>query len=540
MKGVYSMKTIVYCLMFILLITTVFAVDITQITDTEGTETSIDLAYDSSGNSHLVYERAGTVYYQYDDGSETTIGSGNKPVICVDTSDNVHVAYLDGNNIYYTSKDNTWSTPENLVAGNDVDIACDSIVHMAYTNTDSKPDIMYLSVDNGIASIPLRIKDGFYWYENGGRTGRYFYSPRITTDGSDYYIAYKHYALDGAMGWTDWYTYVQVYNSADGTTFSTPYKYKAHYSELSKNALSYTDGPVVFYNYGSTLYKGTGNWVQTEIDTASAPAAAENQLAFVKDGEIKFHDGSELFIVGQGSDPAVGNDIVYFTMNGDIYRTGGEAQEEPCVDADEDGYFTYDPETCIEGTDCNDNDNTRWRVDYFYYDFDGDSFHAYGQSNMNSDDQIAVCYGNSVPEHYMSDTLGRDCDDNDYDPENDCSEPCVDEDDDGYCAEEDCNDNNPDSWRIDSYWVDYDEDGYHLFGLANMDEQDRIAICYGEEIPYPYVIQTLGRDCNDDDSLIWEGCGDQGGDDPVDVPEFGLIGAALVLIGGLVVMFRRR
>jgi hypothetical protein len=103
----------------------------------------------------------------------------------------------------------------------------------------------------------------------------------------------------------------------------------------------------------------------------------------------------------------------------------------------------------------------------------------------------------------------------------------------------DCNDNNPNSWRVDSYWVDYDGDGYHLYGLPNMNDIDQIAICYGEEIPYPYVEQTLGRDCDDDNPEVFENCdeggnnGDEPGDEPHEVPEFGVFAiiGVLVLVG---------
>lgn len=120
---------------------------------------------------------------------------------------------------------------------------------------------------------------------------------------------------------------------------------------------------------------------------------------------------------------------------------------------------------------------------------------------------------------------------------------CVDLDYDGYYVGDgcelalDCNDNNPDSWRVDLYWVDYDSDGYYLTGLPNMNSNSQIAICYGANIPYPYVNEVIGPDCDDDNSELNVTCGVE---DP-QVPEFGVIAGIVALIAGLgIIAYRRK
>jgi hypothetical protein len=79
---------------------------------------------------------------------------------------------------------------------------------------------------------------------------------------------------------------------------------------------------------------------------------------------------------------------------------------------------------------------------------------------------------------------------------------CTDNDGDGYyeeggqCEPVDCNDNNSDSWRIDSYWYDGDSDTYHGV-YPNSGSDGKIAICYGTNIPTGYTEITSGEDCDD-------------------------------------------
>ena len=103
-----------------------------------------------------------------------------------------------------------------------------------------------------------------------------------------------------------------------------------------------------------------------------------------------------------------------------------------------------------------------------------------------------------------------------YDDENDNDNPnCTDNDGDGYfvqtsgCENEpgfvghnDCNDANPASWRIDSYYYDGDDDGYKVIGHPNQNAQGQFAICYGEDIPIGYTETNLPDDCDDNNANI--------------------------------------
>ncbi len=93
-----------------------------------------------------------------------------------------------------------------------------------------------------------------------------------------------------------------------------------------------------------------------------------------------------------------------------------------------------------EGRDCNDNNSASWRIDSYYYDADGDTYHAWGLSNMDDQDQIAICYGAEIPEDYSSKTEGRDCDDNNESVNPGMVEICANGVDDDCDGDVDCDD----------------------------------------------------------------------------------------------------
>jgi len=104
------------------------------------------------------------------------------------------------------------------------------------------------------------------------------------------------------------------------------------------------------------------------------------------------------------------------------------------------------------------------------------------------------------------------CSGDEYEPE----VLCTDNDGDGYGAqtgyyglangclydEPDCNDDNPNSWRVGVFYYDGDGDGYHKWGAPNQNQEDKFAICYGAEIPSGYTETTSGRDCNDTNAEV--------------------------------------
>ncbi len=58
----------------------------------------------------------------------------------------------------------------------------------------------------------------------------------------------------------------------------------------------------------------------------------------------------------------------------------------------------------------------------------------------------------------------------------------------------DCDDSNPEIYRFDTLYYDYDEDGY---------DDGQTVLCIGDTIPQGYSETTLGPDCDNSDSTIW-------------------------------------
>ena len=101
------------------------------------------------------------------------------------------------------------------------------------------------------------------------------------------------------------------------------------------------------------------------------------------------------------------------------------------------------------------------------------------------------------------------CIDIDEDDICDDVDTCIDKDGDGYgigndCASLDCNDNNLNSWRIGCFYIDQDNDGYHMEPTADICNAegfpDKMRLCYGAtEPPVGFASTTAGEDCNDSD-----------------------------------------
>ncbi|GIU70298.1 MAG: hypothetical protein KatS3mg002_1534 [Candidatus Woesearchaeota archaeon] len=81
---------------------------------------------------------------------------------------------------------------------------------------------------------------------------------------------------------------------------------------------------------------------------------------------------------------------------------------ETCFDNDEDGYLSDE----CGGTDCNDNNPNSWQVGVFWVDNDLDGYYLSGLTTAFDDGRISVCYGSEIPEYYIEETQGPDCDDN--------------------------------------------------------------------------------------------------------------------------------
>jgi len=132
-------------------------------------------------------------------------------------------------------------------------------------------------------------------------------------------------------------------------------------------------------------------------------------------------------------------------------------------------------------------------------------------TNNNSTDFAYICITpGSVNNDCSTPPAGDDSDGDDVaDSVDNCpnlSNPDqADADQDGTGDVCDCNNDNVDSWRIDSYWYDNDNDNYHLVA-PNSGPDGKISICYGTSIPTGYKETTLGEDCNDNDNQLNISC----------------------------------
>ncbi len=119
----------------------------------------------------------------------------------------------------------------------------------------------------------------------------------------------------------------------------------------------------------------------------------------------------------------------YYTQNFAPYRlsTG--------VDTDDDGFADI--------IDCAPDDPNAWYSELLYVDMDGDGYH--GSTEV-------VCYGDIIPEGYVTETLGVDCNDNDASINPGAEEIC-----DG--IDNNC-DGNIDEGVSFTWYADADSDGY--------------------------------------------------------------------------------
>lgn len=187
------------------------------------------------------------------------------------------------------------------------------------------------------------------------------------------------------------------------------------------------------------------------------------------------------------------------------------------VDADGDGFGAgnlvnvpasgpNDPPTgySLNGSDCDDTDETIWQTGTFYADADGDGYDG---------GQESVCYGTSTPAGYIETTSGPDCDDDNpavfegtffyVDTDLDTyggveqSLVCADVPPAGYSSvNTDCNDLDNTIWESEFLYVDNDGDGY---------DDGQQTVCRGTSVPTGYAETTLGSDCDDDDENVFQG-----------------------------------
>lgn len=265
------------------------------VTDDYENNTNIDAAIDSSGNIHLVYLKSSNVYYKkYSAGSgwgaeELIAESVFQATIAVDSSGNPHIAYVSSSGaiIYKTKVMGSWGFSQNILDSGgqyvDLDVSPSETVHFAFEGNiyadDSYMEIGYRKMSGGTLTDIQVLFDGFYWYESGGKTGRYYSNPSIKADGSDnYHVVVKHHALDGGMGWTDNNRYL-IYKTNAGTGMEIG-------SESNGNSdMGISNNPIVLTSSGAAIVynNSSGNmciarpagtaWNKSELGTlGSSPS----------------------------------------------------------------------------------------------------------------------------------------------------------------------------------------------------------------------------------------------------------------------------
>ena len=205
-----------------------------RLTDNTVDDGNADAAIDAAGGVHVVYERAGTIFYRVRTtsgwSSEETVATGTNPAVGADANGVPQVAYLASGGVYITARTaGVWQSPVQIGSGGTVDLAVTGggAAHVvwsgAYGGDDDYIDLMYSNNSSGsFPAEPIKLWDSWYWYD-GGRSASYYSAPTIAIDGAgNFYIAYHYKWVYGGMGWTDWGTQIHVYRSATDDEVSSP------------------------------------------------------------------------------------------------------------------------------------------------------------------------------------------------------------------------------------------------------------------------------------------------------------------------------
>lgn len=300
-----------------------------------GTGLNADAGIDANGNVYVVYVNAGNLYLVKNLGSAEIIpdgGGDSKPALAVDNTGLVHIAFERNGNIVYALRNgfNDWSTQVTAVGNSpDIDIDSNGKVHIVHMNNDQYQDVIYTTNISG-AFVSNLIYDGFYWYENGGKTGRYFNSPSLKIDSSgNYHITAVHHALDGGISWTD-HNYYLVYSTNSGLADSSSDTF-GNNSSVAQNTHSMilqNDILKSIYTVSGSLY----NYPREILFAGNGPALAGVEGAY----GLAYNSGGVQYVQDSGyglSDPVIvdasgfnpvvvmdtNNRFVYYELQGDIY-----------------------------------------------------------------------------------------------------------------------------------------------------------------------------------------------------------------------------
>lgn len=279
-----------------------------QITDNNASELNLDVATDSSGMPHIVYERNGNIYYKNGLGIEEPIGAGTLPAIAIGGNDVPQVIFVNNGSIYFAKKSATsWSVPASISGGSyaDIDIDTNGNAHIVYQahvdydyNGQSYLEIMYTNNIGGDFVTPTMIWDSWFWYENGGKDGRYYDSPCIKVDslGFVHFIAREH-VRQGATGW-DYHAYDVIYASTSGGSWVSGDKGAG--LALFRNSLTVdanNQAHIVYSN--GTLYYSIAGIGESTLGAGTQPAIDAHGV----DIGIAYNDGTNniKLVTGNGS-----------------------------------------------------------------------------------------------------------------------------------------------------------------------------------------------------------------------------------------------
>jgi hypothetical protein len=273
---------------------------VTRLTSNAVDETGTDAAIDVAGNVHVVYERAGSVYYRGRTGAiwsdEELVATGTNPAVGAGASGVPQVAFLSGGGVWFTARlGGAWIAPVQIGSGSSVDLAvgANDVAHVVYLGNyfgDGYSDIVYTNNDGGSFPVePVKTWNGWYYNWGGGSgDGNYFYAPVIAADDAGHFaIAYRFMWWSRYPGGTDWATSLHVYRSATDDDVSSGDWYKGTYPDVRNNGLALADTGTAYVVQGTALGTVAGPaWTTVSLPAGSShtvrtsPAAAVH-LAWV-------------------------------------------------------------------------------------------------------------------------------------------------------------------------------------------------------------------------------------------------------------------